>query len=64
MSQFLRFQLAAGFLDQILGFGREADQQPVALFAAHLGQNIRRRIEFQRQPRRGLLDFLLGRFAR
>ena len=61
MSQFLDCSLAARLLDQVLGLGGEADQEPVALLAAHLGQDVRRRIEFQREPRGGLLDLLLRR---
>ena len=59
MSQFFARSLAARFLDQILGFGGEADQQPVALLRPDLGQNIGRGIEFERQPRGGLLHLLL-----
>ena len=59
----LGFELAAGFLLQILGLGGEADQQAVALLAAQFGQDIGGRIEFQREARGGLLDLLLGHLA-
>ena len=60
MSQFLASSFARALLDQIFGFGGEAHQQPVALLAAQFGQDIRRGIEFQREPRGGLLHLLRG----
>ena len=59
MSQFFASSLRRASCCQVLGFGGEADQQPVALLAAEFGQDIRRRIEFQRKARRRLLHLLL-----
>ena len=40
-----RFQFAAGFGDQVFGFGGKADEEAVAFFAAQLGEDVDGRVE-------------------
>ena len=59
----LGFEFPARFRLQVLGFGGEADQQPVALFAPQFGEDVGRGIEFERDSGGRLLDLLLGNFG-
>src|SRR5262249_40180265 len=56
-----RFELAPGFLHQILGFGGESDQEAVAFFATEFGEDVGGGVEFERDAGGGLFDLLRGR---
>ncbi len=58
-------KLSAGIVDDVLGFGGEADQNlAVEAVSAELGENIGGRLQLQGQRTAGALDLFRSRLAR